>query len=770
MGKPSSLLRYLAVCLAWLGVASVARAQTRSAVDAPHVRVELLARDAALVPGHDSLLALRFVLEKGWHIYWQNPGDSGQAPSVRWTVRTVGATPDAAPRDVGASVQIDSLRWPAPIRLQTGPIVNFGYEGEAVLLAPVHVAERWEGRPPTSLEITASVSWLVCSEPCVPGQAVLTHVVALQPAGTDPSAVGSALRAAQFAAAEQALPRPVPASWQISALLDARAFHLRLDLDDVLALHRDLAIQFVPAQAGWIELGAAATAERDRQTLALRLPRSDGLTEPPPALRGLLQISGSTIPTQSYEVLVPVTVEPTAGPTAVTPSSVEPVVPAKGADASASPLPMPASPQQGLGWMLLFALLGGALLNLMPCVFPVLSIKALELVQIATADRRRARLQGVAYAAGVLVSFWLLAGLLIALRYTGQQLGWGFHLQSPRFLVALSALLFLMGLNLLGVFELGLRLTQLGQVSADAAERDGGGLVSAFVTGVLATVVATPCTAPFMSTALGFALTQPPLVAVPIFTALALGLALPYVLLTWLPVVRRLLPRPGAWMETFKQGMGFLLLGTVLWLAWILSAQVGSVGVVALMAGLLLVGIAAWILHRWSDAKGALIASGVLILLGALAPGTLPFLQAEPSATAVTHGASDPRPARSAAKGDAPALVWEPFSPERLAAYRQAGTPVFLDFTAEWCVSCKVNERLVLQSSAVRQRLHERGIVTMKADWTRYDPQITEALAAFGRSAIPFYAVYGRDPKRAPAELPAILTPRIVLSAIERID
>lgn len=428
--------------------------------------------------------------------------------------------------------------------------------------------------------------------------------------------------------------------------------------------------------------------------------------------------------------------------------------------------------------MLILALLGGALLNLMPCVFPVLSIKALELVQIATSDRRRARLQGVAYALGVLVSFWFLAGLLIVLRLMGQKLGWGFHLQSPRFLLGLSVLLFLMGLNLLGVFEVGLRLTQLGQVSADAAQRDGGGYVSAFITGVLATVVATPCTAPFMSTALGFALTQPPLVALPIFTALALGLALPYVLLTWLPVVRRLLPRPGAWMETFKQLMGFLLLGTVVWLAWILGAQVGNGGVVALLAGLLVVGVAAWLLQRWPEGRLALGVSVVLIVVAALAPAWMPGFDAGSGVDSVSASIGGPdRPNANATAtatattttDGAPPIAWEPFSKERLAEYQRQGKPVFLDFTAEWCVSCKVNERLVLQSTAVRKHLHDHGIVAMKADWTRYDEHITEALAGFGRSAIPFYALYGRDAARPPVELPAILTQRIVLDALEKL-
>lgn len=773
MGMHRFLLGAIGLCLLLLGRSSTAQAQPQRAVDAPHVRVELLAKDAALSLGRESLLGLRFVLEPGWHVYWQNPGDSGQAPSVRWTVRAGDRKAAAAAGDLSQLVRVGALRWPAPKRLQTGPLVNFGYEGDVVLVAPLVLSEPPEpsdlsaGKKrglPKSLEVTADVSWLVCSEPCIPGRATL--VLQVPVASSNQAGLSTDTeRAALFAAAEAALPKPLPSAMQASALLGAQAFHVRVDVDAAFAATSARRAQFFPLQADVLELGAEAPSTWAGRTLSLRLPRSEQLRTPPPTLTGLLQLTADGLAAQTYSVAIPVRVEaePAAQAALSSPASLRPIDVARPSSPGTPPQ------TQSLGWMLLFALLGGALLNLMPCVFPVLSIKALELVQIATADRRRARLQGAAYTAGVLVSFWLLAGLLIALRLTGQRLGWGFHLQSPRFLIALSALLFLMGLNLLGVFELGLGLTQLGQVSADVAQRRGEGLLSAFVTGVLATLVATPCTAPFMSTALGFALTQPPLVSLPIFTALGLGLALPYVLLSWLPIVRRVLPRPGAWMETFKQLMGFLLLGTIVWLSWILAVQASGMGVVALLVCLLIVGVAAWILHRWPHSMRAVSASVLLVLVGASAPAWLPGFPSESSPLPVASSSIQPSAGRAPSHGEPPPLSWVPYSKERLAAYRQAGTPVLVDFTAEWCVSCKVNERLVLQSAAVRRHLHDRGIVTMKADWTRYDPQITEALAEFGKSAIPFCALYGRDPTRVPIELPTILTPRIVLSAIEQI-
>lgn len=730
-----------------------------SRAQAPHLGVELVAQ-GRLSPGGDSQLAIRFELEKGWHLYWQNPGDSGEAPTVRWTLRAE-APGQPAGRDLSSLIRIGELAWPVPERLVSGPVVNFGYADQLVLLSPVQVRAELSAAQLKSVQLSAQLTWLVCSEVCIPGGTSLDLNWPIADAAEPPLGATDAATARLFASARQALPQPLPEDYRLAAVIDAQAFHLRLELPPGQPLVGALTAEFFPLGRDEIDLSGRQESLLSGGTLALRLPRAEQLTQAPPTLRGLLRLQARD-DKRAFTVAVPVLdASSTAAASSPPAASQGGAVATVAVAASEAAPPAPAAPQLWL--MLLFALLGGALLNLMPCVFPVLSIKALELVETATSDRRRARWHGAAYTAGVLVSFWALAGLLVALRYTGQQLGWGFHLQSPRFLVALSGLLFLMGLNLLGVFEVGLGLTQLGQVSADVAERDRRGYFAAFVTGVLATVVATPCSAPFMSTALGFALSQPPLLALPIFTALALGLALPYVLLTWLPGLHRLLPRPGAWMETFKQVMGFLLLGTVVWLAWVLAAQVGGIGVVALLAGLLILGVAAWLLRRWSERRAVLLLGVALIGLGAIVPGSLASQLAAPPPTIVAASlgaAAKPAPSDE--------LIWEPFSKESLAAHRAAGHAVFLDFTAEWCVSCKVNERLVLQSEAVRRRLRESGIVTMKADWTSYDPRITEALAEFGRSAIPFYAVYARDRQRPPVELPAILTPSLVLDAIER--
>lgn len=703
-------------------------ARAAAAASAAHLRVELLAEDAPLAPGSDVLLGLRFVLEPGWHLYWVNPGDSGEAPRVTWTV----------PAGVEKQLHVGELRWPTPRRLAAGPLVDYGYEDEVMLLAPLHVDGDAGPRDPVT--ITAAVSWLVCSEACIPGKVQLTRTVPAPAGAARPTAT-----AALFAAAENALPQPPPPDLDLDGVLDATAFHLRIEpgVDP-----KTLRAQFFPLDPAQIENAAPQVATPSGSTLALALQRSEQLISDISQLRGVLVLESPGQPARSFAVTIPL-----RSPAAAPAPAAESQPPAMASAAPAGPPLATPSPQLPLGMALLFALLGGALLNLMPCVFPVLSIKALALVEMSGADRQKARRHALYYTAGILVSFWGLAGLLIALRYAGQQIGWGFHLQSPQFLIALCALLFLLGLNLLGVFEIGIGLTRLGQATAGRH-----GAAGAFATGVLATVVATPCTAPFMGAALGFALSQAAPVALLTFSLIGLGLALPYVLLLWLPGLQRILPRPGAWMETFKQAMGFLLFATVLWLAWVLGGQGGADAVVALLGGLLLVGVAGWVLHRWGEhGRAATVAAAALVLLGVLLPG---WQVGTPRATAQGPAAL------KAADEDLP---WERFTPAQLAAYRRAGKAVFLDFTASWCVSCKVNERLVLRSREVQARIRELGVIPMKADWSTHDPTITSALAEFGRIGIPFYVIYGRDANTPPIQLPAVLSRRSVLSALDQI-
>jgi thiol:disulfide interchange protein DsbD len=394
------------------------------------------------------------------------------------------------------------------------------------------------------------------------------------------------------------------------------------------------------------------------------------------------------------------------------------------------------------------------LLNLMPCVFPVLFLKGLALVHSGNEERHKMRTHGLVYAAGILVSFWALVGVLLALRAAGATLGWGFQFQSPVFLALMAGLLFFLGLSLAGQFEIGLTLTSAG--GSLAAKQ---GLTGSFFTGVLAVVVATPCTAPFMGAAVGYALAQSAAVTFAVFTALALGLAAPYVALTLQPAWTRLLPRPGAWMEVLRQAVSVPIFATVIWLAWVLAQAYGASVLTALLASFLLLAIAGWFLGRW-PAKRWSTAVAALILLGVVALALYgQRLASESAAKPISEGASA-QPSNSGA--------WEPWSPELLAAYQAQGRPVFVDFSASWCLACQVNERAVLSQPSVLQAFRGANIALLRADWTRHDESITHALTALGRSGVPAYALYVPG-RKEPQMLPEMLTPGIVADALGKL-
>ena len=392
------------------------------------------------------------------------------------------------------------------------------------------------------------------------------------------------------------------------------------------------------------------------------------------------------------------------------------------------------------------AFLGGLLLNLMPCVFPVLFLKGLALVNSGSEERHKLRAHGLVYAAGILVSFWALVALLLGLRAAGATLGWGFQFQSPVFLALMAGLLFFMGLSLAGQFEIGLTLTGAGGALASKQ-----GYTGSFFTGVLAVVVATPCTAPFMGAAVGYALSAPAAVTFAVFTALALGLAAPYVALTLQPAWTRLLPKPGAWMEVLRQAVAVPIFATVIWLAWVLAQAYGAGVLAALLVSLLLLAIAGWFLGRWPARRWATVVAAAIVLgviaVSAVAPGKL---AASPETTVERNG------------------LWQPWSQAAVNRSLAAGQPVFVDFTASWCLSCQVNERVALGQPEVVQAFQARKVVMMKADWTRHDEAITQALTALGRSGVPAYALYvpgGTQPQL----LPEVLTPGIVIDALSKL-
>jgi thiol:disulfide interchange protein DsbD len=460
-------------------------------------------------------------------------------------------------------------------------------------------------------------------------------------------------------------------------------------------------------------------------------------------LRGLLELSGG----RAYAILAPSGLPVAAKPLPEGQALQAPAQTASAAPSSTSSTTPAASAQTSSTSFLRvvgLAFLGGIVLNLMPCVFPVLFLKGLALVNSGSEERHRLRAHGLVYTAGIVVSFWALVGVLLALRAAGSRLGWGFQFQSPIFLSLMACLLFFLGLSLAGQFEIGLSLTSAG--GSLAAKQ---GYTGSFFTGVLAVIVATPCTAPFMGAAIGYALAASAVVTFAIFTALALGLAAPYLALTLQPAWTRILPRPGAWMEVLRQAVSVLIFGTVIWLAWVVANTYGATLLAALLAGFLLLAIAGWFLGRW-PAKG-----WSALLAGLIALGVVGL-----SVYSAQNFAQAPRTATGAQSGD-----WEPWSKSVVERYQAAGRPVFVDFTASWCLSCQVNERIALNQPPVRKAFADANVALLRADWTQHDDAIAQELEKLGRNGVPTYALYVPG-QPSPKLLPEALTPGIVLEAV----
>jgi thiol:disulfide interchange protein len=665
-------------------------------VRAQHLTVELLPLHDSIQPGATSLVGLHFTLDKGWHVYWINAGDSGEPPTIKWMLP--------------AGITAGAMQFPAPRRLPLGPLMDFGYEDE--VLFPITLSADSTLKAPSAAPLSAHVNWLVCREVCIPGKADLAMPlqVAAQQGPADPS------RQALFDRFRSLLPQPLPSSDKAVFATTPTGFALALTGRSATNA------EFFPLDQSQIENAAPQAVQAVKGGIQISLKRDVNFRDQLLKLNGVLLLGDGT----AYEI-----------------------------HAAPGPLPAAAGGASSAGFLQLarfvsLAFLGGVILNLMPCVFPVLFIKGLSLVEASRHEHSRVRAHGLVYTLGILVSFWAVVALLLGLRAGGRQLGWGFQFQSPGFVAVMALLLFFLGLSLAGMFEIGLTVTNTG---SSLASRHG--YAGSFFTGVLAMVVATPCTAPFMGAAIGFALAQNAAVAFAVFTALALGLAAPYVLLTFHPVWMRHLPRPGAWMEVLKQATSVFIFGTVIWLVWLFASSAGVDALTALLAAFLLLGIAGWILGRWPARR----------LPSAFAAAVIILAVATPLYALWQFPASDSGSARAGA-GSIQA-GWEPYSRAAIEQYRSQGRPVFVDFTARWCLSCQVNERVVLNRPDVRRRLHDSGIVLVRADWTKHDEAIASALAELGRSGVPTYVFY--LPGQQPITLPEVLTPGIVFAAIDQL-
>ncbi|MDQ8023594.1 MAG: protein-disulfide reductase DsbD family protein [Moraxellaceae bacterium] len=670
---------WLLVCLC--GLARFAWAQDAHVLQTPHVRASLVTLQQAVVPGQTLRAGLRIEHAPGWHTYWRNPGDSGEPPTLTWEL----------PEGFSAG----EIEWPAPHALPVGPLTNYGYEGDHLL--PVSIAVP-AGLTTPDMRLRLAATWLVCQVKCIPeeGEFELRVPVAAQAAAGPLQGL--------FASVDARRPQ-AQHGWGLSANRHAGQARLVARPPGAVAVTK---VEYFPYGEGLVEASGRQVLQASGDGFTLDVPPAVQPVGPLDRLHGVLVVADDAGRVSVLEVDAPVGTAPAAS----------------------------AAPARGMWGALLLAFVGGLILNLMPCVFPVLSIKLLALAK----DEQpvQARVHAAAYAVGVVLSFLLLALLLIGLRAAGQQLGWGFQLQSPAFVVLLATLFFVMGLNLSGVFEFG--------QAASAGVGRHQGAAQAFGTGVLAVFAASPCTAPFMGAALGYAIGQSAWQALWVFAFLGLGMALPFVVLACWSRARRWLPKPGAWMQRFKQALAFPLYATTVWLAWVLGEQSGAGAMAWLGMALVLAAAAAW---AWRQRQGGggrgWQLSGVVVALCAV----LVLLQA--------------------ARSDEPATVkadsWAAWSPQAVQEQLAAGRGVFVDFTAAWCVTCQVNKRLVLHRDDVRDAFAREGFVPMRADWTRQDPAITRALDALGRKGVPVYVV--QRPGQQPVLLPEILTPDIVLDALK---
>jgi thiol:disulfide interchange protein/DsbC/DsbD-like thiol-disulfide interchange protein len=693
----SSFIRIAAACAILL---SLPFAQAHAQDTSDLVKVELLSEPAAITPGEPFQVGIRLTMKEHWHTYWRNPGDSGEATTVSWKL------PDG--------FTASDLEWPAPSLIKLGPVTSFGYEGESILLARI--------TPPADLKsgdtvtLNAEVAFLVCEKECIPGEDNVSLALPVAASGGASPGANSKV----FDAARSLLPQPSP--WIATFAADPKTVTLSLPKAD---LKRDnvRSVTFFPHDNTLIVNSAPQTRLAAGEGTQLAIKRGQIAQSAPRRLDGVLvveeDIGGKPV---RHAFALGATPAPVAG--------------------------------QGIGLLqaALLALIAGVILNLMPCVFPVLSIKILHLTQHAQEPAARIRMHGIAYTVGILASFAVLAAALYALRAGGDEVGWGFQLQSPAVVAVLAFVIFAFGLSLSGILPIGTSLTRVG--GSRLLQKTG--LSGSFFAGTLATVVATPCTAPFMGASIGYALTQPAIVGLTVFLSLGLGLALPFLVLAFVPGLQRMLPRPGRWMETLKQFLAFPLYGTAAWLIWVLSFQVGPTALAAALAGLVLIAFAAW-------AYGLVQGQGGRSALAFRGMATAAVI----AVVAIAVTIRSDQASETASQGSSGEVGYEAFTQQKLDTLIAEGRPVFVNMTAAWCITCLVNERTALSTESVRAALSGKNVAYLKGDWTNRNPEITRLLERFGRSGVPLYVLYQHG--REPVVLPQILTPSLVLEKLAQL-
>lgn len=705
-----ALLRLAGKCLAAIvaavTLAGAATAQVSAKSD--HAEGTLVFERAAATPGDTFLGALKLDLAEGWHVYWRNPGDSGLPPTATWSP--------------SPGVAVGDFRFPAPHAIPLATLMNYGYEHQVVLPFQIQIAA--DAKPGASVQIGGKIEYLICADICIPEDIELATTLRL--AGSpEPDSEGSAVIAG-------VLPRiPVTMTGKASVERTATGFRLAV-ADPGLAGSLGAAknIRFFP-DGPELSNPAQQLVKTGPEGVSIELTASDFAKAGDQNLAGIIVVTDDAGAQHAWEVGA------TPGPAPAGVAEAEFV----NADTSGiAPPAAAATPPMGLGDLMLtlgFAFIGGLVLNLMPCVLPVLTIKAAGLVHTAH-DPKVSRVHGVAYLAGVVLCFAVIGAILIALRAAGDQAGLGFQLQYPPVTALFALIMFAVGLNLLGVFEIGGSLMGVGGQLADK-----GGTSGAFFTGLLAAFVGAPCVGPFMAPAVGVAISQPPLVVMAVFITIGLGLAAPFVLLSFTPAFAKILPKPGKWMATFRQALAFPMFLTVLWLLWVLSGQAGADGVIAVLAGAIALAFGIWLAERIGRNMLGKVVAGLVILAAFVVP-----------ATATTW---------SKAEAEVTANAW---SPEKVAELQAEGRVIFVDFTARWCVTCQFNKAAIHDANVTRT-FADLDVAFLEADWTNKDKVIADELAKHGAAGVPLYLVYPAK-GGAPKQLDQLLTPGMIETAVRQ--
>ena len=687
---------------------------------AAHTQAQLLLSAEMAKPGDTIWVGVDLKMEPGWHTYWKNPGEAGQATEIKW--------------QLPAGVTAGDIQWPLPEKLPPAEVTTYGYENEVVLLVPLTLATNLPAGP---LNLAAKVSWLECNESCIPASAEVQATLNL---GTETKASADA---AGIAIWKNLVPQAsayyrLQAHWE-TATNDIRPLVLGQTKGGADKNFKFDSADFFPDASDNYEIQSATEIlADDSANIQLRKLVKKFSGDWPKAISGVLVLTTGNS-RAGYVVDTPVAATAPAAPTA-------------SAD--------PAEAAPPLWQMLIFAFIGGLILNIMPCVLPVIALKILGFVSEAKSEPRRVRKLGLIYALGVLLSFLALAAGVIGVKTAGHHAGWGMQFGSPVFIVCLTTLVMLVALNLFGIFEVTLGGRAL-DTAGELASRHGA--AGAFFNGVLATLLATPCTAPFLGAALGFAFAQSAAVIVLIFLTVGLGLASPYILLSWNPAWLKFLPKPGAWMEKFKIAMGFPMLATVVWLFNVAGSSYGK-NILWLGIFLVVVAFAAWIFgeffQRGRSRKGVALGL-VLILLGGgysvALEKELNWRQAMPDAGGT-----------GSLKESADGIDWQRWSPEAVAAARADGKIVLVDFTADWCLTCQVNKKTSLESSSVREKIKSLNAIALLGDYTHFPDRITTEINRYHRAGVPLVLVYPKNAEAAAILLPEVLTPGLLLEALDR--